>query len=47
MSYLLKEILKDKLYALSNEHFDSGILEIMECLNFDLNPINFVQTFIK
>ena len=41
MSYLLKEILKDKLYALSNEHFDSGILEIMECLNFDLNPIKY------
>ncbi|MDE7308452.1 MAG: hypothetical protein K2N61_07285 [Lachnospiraceae bacterium] len=41
MSYLLKEILRDKLYALNNECFDSDIIEILECLNFVVNPIKY------
>lgn len=41
MSYVLKEILRDRLYALNNIHFDSDIMEILECLNFVAKPIKY------
>ena len=41
MSYVLKEILRDRLYALNNVHFDSDIMEILECLNFVAKPIKY------